>query len=71
MISILLGILAGIAALVAVVSVIAYFLPYIIEWFNNSIDTLMGITSLFPAWLMPYVLVAVGVAILSLGVKLL
>lgn len=71
MISILVGIFAGLAVIAAVVAAIAYFLPHIIEWFNNSIDILMGITGLFPAWILPYILVVVMVAIISLGVKLL
>lgn len=71
MISIIIGILAGIAIIASVVAAIAYFLPHIIEWFNNSINILMGITGLFPAWLLPYILVVIMVAIISLGVKLL
>lgn len=71
MISILIGILAGVAIIAGAVAIGEHFLPQIMEWFNNSIDQVYQLTSLFPAWVLPYILVVVALAILSLGVKLL
>lgn len=71
MVSILLGILAGVSILAASVAIGEHFLPQIMEWFNNSIEQLYQLVPLLPTWVMPYILVAVAIAVISLGVKLL
>lgn len=71
MISILLGILAGVTVLAGAIAIGEHFLPQIMEWFNNSIETIYSITALFPTWMLPYFLIAIAIAVLSLGVKLL
>lgn len=71
MLSIFLGILAGISIIAASVAIGVHFLPQIMEWFNNSIEQVYQLIPMLPAWVMPYILVAVTVAVISLGVKLL
>lgn len=71
MISLLLGILAGISAIVALVSFLVAFLPDLVNSFNLSYEHVLAVTNMLPDWVIPYVLVAITVAIISLGVKLL
>ena len=71
MISILLGILAGLGSLIAIISFISAYSEQIVDWLNNSIEQIMIFTDLLPVWVVPYVLVAIAVALVSLGVKLL
>lgn len=71
MISILVGILVGIASIASIVAFIASFAPDIVKWFNSSIDFVMQMSDYLPTWILPYFLVAIAIALISLGVKLL
>lgn len=71
MISILLQILLALSAVVALVSFLIAFLPYITSYFSNSIQFIVSLVSDIPDWCVPYVSIALVLAVLSLGVKLL
>lgn len=71
MISILVGILVGVAAVAALVAFLVQFAPAIISWFNSSIEAVTMLLDLLPSWVAPFVLVAVALSLVSLGVKLL
>lgn len=71
MLSILVSILVALSVIAISVSVGEHFLPQILDWFNNAIDQVYQLLPLFPTWVLPYILVALVLALLSLGVKLL
>ena len=71
MISLLIAIAVGIVTIAGIVTFIFQFAPQIVEWLNNSVETISSIMTLLPAWIIPYCLVGVALAFISLGVKLL
>ena len=71
MIDLLIAIAVGIVTIAGIATFIYSFAPQIVEWLNNSVETISSIMTFLPAWIIPYCLVGVALALISLGVKLL
>lgn len=64
--------IAGVLALVAVAA--WFFAEYgakIAEMWSWALETIQGVTATFPDWVLPFVLIALVLAVISLLVKLL
>lgn len=64
--------IAGVLALVAVAA--WFFVEYgavIADMWSWALGTMRGVTAIFPDWLLPFVLIALALAVISLIVKLL
>lgn len=71
MVSILLGI-ASLVALVAGVAYVVYqYAPYVIGFINSFTLTAQNLGELLPAWLAPFVFLALAIAVVGFLIKVL
>lgn len=64
--------IAGLAALLfGAAKLILHFLPYMVEWFNFGFGQIYEYFDFLPVWLLPFAFVAIILACVGWGVKLL
>lgn len=71
----MISILITIVSLVGLIAGVAYavyeYVPYVVGIFNSITYTVQGFISYFPEWLVPFAVLALAIAVVSLLVKVL
>lgn len=69
------SILLFIASAIALVAGIAYFVftyaPFVINFWNNVVQSFQVITELFPEWLVPYLWIPITLGVIGILIKVL
>lgn len=71
MLSVIITICTAVLLLAGIGYAIYELYPYAVNMFNSVTETISGLSSVLPSWLLPLASVAIAVAVIGLIVKLL